>query len=81
MLGIFDSPMPEGSEKPYYFNLERAGIVTRVGSGVANFTAGDHVVSLWPGYYSTLERVPATSCRKIPSTQDFKVRTRNQPSI
>jgi len=70
---MFDALAPDGSERPYFFSCERAGVVTRVGDGVEDFKPGDRVVTASPGWYSTFERVPACTCQKLAPEEDFKV--------
>jgi NADPH:quinone reductase-like Zn-dependent oxidoreductase len=73
ILGMFDALAPEASERPYFFNCERAGVVTRVGDGVEDIKPGDRVVTVSSGYFSTFERVPAYTCQKLAPEEDFKV--------
>ncbi|KAI5792026.1 hypothetical protein EDC01DRAFT_630520 [Geopyxis carbonaria] len=73
--GMFDASMPEGSERPYFFSSERAGVVTRVGSEVIGLAPGDRVASVWGGYYATHERVPSYTCIKLAPDEDFKEMT------
>ncbi|KAI0006809.1 hypothetical protein F4779DRAFT_595040 [Xylariaceae sp. FL0662B] len=46
-------------------STQYSGVVTSVGSKVKTVAAGDSVVVMAPGHFSTLERVPAWTCLKI----------------
>lgn len=48
-------------------------VVTKTGDGVNGLKAGDRVVVMAPGYFSTLERVPQDSCYKLNDEEDLKV--------
>lgn len=53
--------------------LEAAGVVTRVGSSVSKFKAGDKVMMCGYGAHRTFHRVPASFCALIPEDMSFEV--------
>ncbi len=60
--GLYPLPLPSG------VGTEAAGVVERVGAGVTDFKAGDHVVygSGAPGAYADLRIMPADRLLQIP---------------
>ena len=52
-------------------SLECAGVVTRVGAAVQSLKAGDRVVSMAPGHFSSLEIFPEWACAKLEDNEDF----------
>ena len=52
-------------------SLECAGVVTRVGAAVESLKAGDRVVSMAPGHFSSLESFPEWACAKLEDTENF----------
>ncbi|KAH8891529.1 polyketide synthase [Thozetella sp. PMI_491] len=56
-----------------YIGIECAGVVSRVGKGVATHSVGDRVCAMTEGAYSTFARCPATSAARMPSAMPFDV--------
>lgn len=54
-------------------SLEGAGVVTRVGSAVVSLKAGDRVVVMAPGHFSSLEKFPEWACAKLEDNEDYHV--------
>lgn len=54
-------------------SLECAGIVTRAGSAVTSLKAGDRVVVMAPGHFSSLENFPEWACAKLEDNEDYNV--------
>ena len=54
-------------------SLECAGIITRVGRAVDFLKAGDRVVSMAPGHFSSLESFPEWACVKLEDSEDYNV--------
>jgi hypothetical protein len=53
--------------------LECAGIVVEVGSGVTEFAAGDRIVAMAPTHFQTYQTLPAWACHKLRETESFDV--------
>lgn len=66
MSGNLERKVAEG-RPPFALSFERSGVVKRVGSNVLSFAPGDLVVSVGPGSYGTVERLPAYAYQKLPS--------------
>lgn len=54
-------------------SLECAGIVTRAGSAVTSLKAGDRVVVMAPGHFSSLESFPEWACAKLEDNEEYNV--------
>lgn len=54
-------------------SLECAGIVTRAGSAVVSLKAGDRVVVMAPGHFSSLEKFPEWACAKLEDDEEYNV--------
>lgn len=52
-------------------SLECAGVVTRVGKGVESLKAGDRIVCMAPGHFSSLESFPEWACAKLENSEEF----------
>ena len=52
---------------------ECAGVVTKVGSDVAEFKPGDRVVVMAPGHFATIEAFPEWTCEKLKENEDFNL--------
>lgn len=52
-------------------SLECAGLVTRVGSDVFPLKAGDRVVCMAPGHFSSLESFPEWTCAKLNDDEEY----------
>lgn len=52
-------------------SLECAGLVSRVGSHVSSFKAGDRVVCMAPGHFSSLESFPESVCAKLKDDEEY----------
>ncbi|KAI1078223.1 hypothetical protein F5B20DRAFT_548487 [Whalleya microplaca] len=54
-------------------STQYTGVVAKVGSAVKSIAAGDSVVVLAPGHFSTLERVPAWTCLKLKGDENLEL--------
>lgn len=54
-------------------SIECAGIVTRAGSAVASLKAGDRIVVMAPGHFSSLEKFPEWACAKLVDSEEYNV--------
>lgn len=57
---------------PFVLGGEAAGIVTRVGDGVQNFTPGQRVVAMLPGSFGNRMQVPWQVAHVIPDSLSFE---------
>ncbi|KAI1826121.1 reducing type I polyketide synthase 10 [Xylaria intraflava] len=53
--------------------LECAGTVVGVGSGVTDFAIGDRVVAMAPMHFQTYQTLPTWACHKLAETDSFDV--------
>ncbi|KAJ5715138.1 Acyl transferase/acyl hydrolase/lysophospholipase [Penicillium malachiteum] len=52
-------------------SCECAGVVTAVGDNLSEFKIGDRVVSMAPGHFATVERLPHWAVSKLNNEEDF----------
>ena len=70
-MGHFDSHDKQLDD--HFFNIECAGVVSRVSPDVDSLQVGDRVICLGFGHYGTFCRVKASVCHKIADEDDIEV--------
>ncbi|TLS29970.1 hypothetical protein PpBr36_02598 [Pyricularia pennisetigena] len=60
----------DGDTQPQAVTSQYVGRIIRVGSAVDSLVVDDHVLAMAPGLCATVERIPASSCRRLSDGED-----------